>query len=320
MASSTFECEACGRSFAWKPKLAGRVARCRCGQKVRVPERDPAEAAGDPGGSGTIPLAEPEPGATPGRAAADGASAARCVKCNAPLKPGAVLCINCGTDQTTGRKLDTSVDPLSKQERAAGRAPIRGLKLVRVGLWFSLVGIVLTIGGMLGAAAVPFAGVASDAVLIGLAIAVMAGTVAQAIGPLLCLGVPGEAAARGILVLSIVLHVIAAGIGGAAEVQALPAYLGLPASLLSVIATICFLAFFYKLAAYLGFEQVEQRAASVIKAFVVLIVCSALTAIPMIGCFAALAVLAAAAYALVMYILLLIELVQATSYHIAEQP
>ncbi|HEV8292508.1 MAG TPA: hypothetical protein VGP94_11325, partial [Tepidisphaeraceae bacterium] len=35
--SSRFSCEACGKSFAWKPALAGKKAKCSCGAVVTVP-------------------------------------------------------------------------------------------------------------------------------------------------------------------------------------------------------------------------------------------------------------------------------------------
>src|SRR5437588_9532478 len=32
-----FTCHACGRTFVWKPQLAGRTAKCRCGSMIMVP-------------------------------------------------------------------------------------------------------------------------------------------------------------------------------------------------------------------------------------------------------------------------------------------
>ena len=32
-----FSCDACGRTYAWKPQLAGKRAKCKCGQAINVP-------------------------------------------------------------------------------------------------------------------------------------------------------------------------------------------------------------------------------------------------------------------------------------------
>ncbi|HSV13741.1 MAG TPA: hypothetical protein VLI90_05750, partial [Tepidisphaeraceae bacterium] len=34
---STFVCSACGKKFVWKPELAGKTVRCKCGQSIAVP-------------------------------------------------------------------------------------------------------------------------------------------------------------------------------------------------------------------------------------------------------------------------------------------
>jgi len=43
-ASSRFACEACGKSFAWKPALAGKKAKCSCGAIMTVPQAPLAAA------------------------------------------------------------------------------------------------------------------------------------------------------------------------------------------------------------------------------------------------------------------------------------
>ncbi len=39
--SGTFSCEHCGRRFGWKPSIAGKNAKCVCGQVLIVPHDDP---------------------------------------------------------------------------------------------------------------------------------------------------------------------------------------------------------------------------------------------------------------------------------------
>ncbi len=43
-AGAVFSCGACGRSYKWKPQIAGKTSTCKCGQKVQVPVTDPAAA------------------------------------------------------------------------------------------------------------------------------------------------------------------------------------------------------------------------------------------------------------------------------------
>lgn len=38
----TYACDACGRAYKWKPELAGKSVRCKCGQVFRAPTDDPA--------------------------------------------------------------------------------------------------------------------------------------------------------------------------------------------------------------------------------------------------------------------------------------
>jgi hypothetical protein len=39
-----FACPSCGRSYAWKPQLAGKHAKCKCGAALAVPARPPGAA------------------------------------------------------------------------------------------------------------------------------------------------------------------------------------------------------------------------------------------------------------------------------------
>lgn len=67
MASSgaTFSCPSCGRRYPWKPALAGRRARCKCGAAVAVPSAPP-----DADDDAPIPLSDEVP-AAPADAGAD---------------------------------------------------------------------------------------------------------------------------------------------------------------------------------------------------------------------------------------------------------
>ena len=39
---ATFACESCGKQYTWKPELAGRAVKCRCGALMRAPAAPPS--------------------------------------------------------------------------------------------------------------------------------------------------------------------------------------------------------------------------------------------------------------------------------------
>jgi hypothetical protein len=125
MGVGQFSCDSCGKTFAWKPQLAGKRVKCKCGAAMTVPSTDPA--ADDAGlddlaalahGGETYDDAPPPPpppmsgrggrggGAATARAPAVASSA--CPSCGMGVAPGAVICVNCGTNLKTGKKLSTA--------------------------------------------------------------------------------------------------------------------------------------------------------------------------------------------------------------------
>jgi hypothetical protein len=145
--TSSFSCSACGRTFRWKPELAGKAVKCKCGQPIRVPKQAggaaPAVAkAAAPRTSTHLPPPPPPPPPPPKpakretqeddldaiyalaeqeSAAADEASAAgdtgRCPGCHNPLAPEAVLCTNCGFDRRRGSTLKVKVEDENAPKR-----------------------------------------------------------------------------------------------------------------------------------------------------------------------------------------------------------
>ena len=109
-----FPCAACGREFKWKPELAGKKAKCKCGAVVAVPRERP-EAEPLPLDDDAFDLADvPEP-ITPKRQAtvapAPPMAAPQqiaCPMCNNPAPPTAVLCANCGFNFRTGVRMPGS--------------------------------------------------------------------------------------------------------------------------------------------------------------------------------------------------------------------
>ena len=128
-------CPACAKPCAWTPERAGRRLRCACGQIFRLPTsaggRVVAEAsAPTPPKPAAEPTPAPRPRPTPepdvydidlpadaadaptGKASGETASgtASKCPSCNGPLRPGAVVCMNCGFNLAEGGKIQTRIE------------------------------------------------------------------------------------------------------------------------------------------------------------------------------------------------------------------
>src|SRR4051812_42868068 len=126
MTASKFSCGECGKSYTWKPELAGKRAKCKCGTSISIPATDPAAAKASKPKPAPSPELEPLPegfddfagmgangegshdpyaGLAPAAAPADGPT---CPSCQSPVDASAVICINCGHNLKTGKKLKTS--------------------------------------------------------------------------------------------------------------------------------------------------------------------------------------------------------------------
>lgn len=120
-------CPGCSRGYRWKPELAGRTAKCKCGGSVQFPQEKPAEA-----GSAELDFA-PAPGTPRGKSSpapqiSVPVGGVLCKGCRSPLAENAILCTSCGMNQRTGKKLGTAIDgpPAGSRERepsAPSKAP-----------------------------------------------------------------------------------------------------------------------------------------------------------------------------------------------------
>jgi len=114
MPDIAFDCPQCLQALEAPESLAGEVIKCpACDQDIRIPKpavwvQDAAVPAGKQAAAGTAPAAK-KPQAAGGASAGIAAAprAGKCPGCAAPLAPKAVICINCGYDLRTGRRLDT---------------------------------------------------------------------------------------------------------------------------------------------------------------------------------------------------------------------
>ncbi|MEM7626264.1 MAG: hypothetical protein AAF333_11770 [Planctomycetota bacterium] len=136
MAEPTIQCPNCGKAYRWQTKIAGRNVRCVCQHKFRVPmtpggvvESDLNASASKASPASTMPkpvppAKEPDPyeldlpdddasAAPPQRQTSGlsgrGADPTKCPSCNSPLRPGAVICLNCGFNVAEGSKIQTVV-------------------------------------------------------------------------------------------------------------------------------------------------------------------------------------------------------------------
>ncbi len=111
-----FKCDACGKSYAWKPELAGKKVRCKCGGVVVVPK----PAAPEPehqdnslddlyalSGDDRPKIAEQSQGLN-------------CPSCNTEAAPGAVICTNCGLNFQTGQRIGAAAPAARPVLAAAG--------------------------------------------------------------------------------------------------------------------------------------------------------------------------------------------------------
>ncbi|QEG42225.1 hypothetical protein UC8_42590 [Roseimaritima ulvae] len=92
---------ACGKKLQVKDELAGKRVRCpNCKQPLTIPANQPApqpQAPASPLGGGMDDLFEEE-----GFTQRQGAT---CPNCTREMKPGAILCIECGFNTQTGEML-----------------------------------------------------------------------------------------------------------------------------------------------------------------------------------------------------------------------
>lgn len=121
LASGAVICAGCSRAYQWKPSLAGKKGKCKCGEAIAfgatppghasAPLASPAASARNPHveaitGDGEYDMVAPPPTPKPvARPMITGV----CKSCQNPLQSGAVLCTRCGMNQATGKKISTKI-------------------------------------------------------------------------------------------------------------------------------------------------------------------------------------------------------------------
>jgi hypothetical protein len=342
-----FQCPNCGQLFRWKPELADRKVACKCGHKFRVPSTDPSAEqfgvslkpsekdqalralrdAGENAGPIEMSSGAYAAGALGNLASSEGNTTGKCIACNSPLKPGAVICVNCGVNQATGQKLRAKIESLLPGERAEPAKTVRGLEFVRAGLWAVLGSLILAallflavIGAGISALPLP---VMQDVLTFLADYGGYAVSALQLIGAALCLLGPKEAGGRILLAISIVLSIASAGLD--TYVLAVPQasvltilLLGLGSTVLIIGSTLGFLMYLRTLADFLEFQEIVEQADKVMYIYLIQLVANLLLFVPIISSVIAFVVLGLVVYGLILYVNLLIDLTRSTQYRLNE--
>lgn len=97
-----FSCGNCGKSYRWKPELAGKKVKCKCGQIMAAPAEPPVAAEPEVDLDGLYELAAEEKKAT--KRQREEPVGFRCPACHSDLAIGAVMCTGCGFNLKTGSR------------------------------------------------------------------------------------------------------------------------------------------------------------------------------------------------------------------------
>lgn len=97
-----FSCGKCGKSYKWKPELAGKKVKCKCGQIMAAPAEEPVAAEPEVDLDGLYELAAEEKKAS--KRQREEPVGFRCPACHNELAIGAVLCTSCGFNVKTGSR------------------------------------------------------------------------------------------------------------------------------------------------------------------------------------------------------------------------
>ena len=110
-------CPQCGKQYRWSEQYAGRKVRCKCGHTMRMPAEAPTAAES---AAGMYDLAD--------SSAAAGDAAGTCPSCSAQMPADAVICIECGYNVQTGKRMGepdaAPAPPRTKPPAEGASAPV----------------------------------------------------------------------------------------------------------------------------------------------------------------------------------------------------
>jgi len=121
------QCPICQKEYRWKPELAGKRVKCKCGEVIDVPEGSPSAEEGElydlvdaPASKAASPMAELEGASSPARSSSlDSARDFPCPYCGEKVEGGSTMCVFCGSN------LEGAIPPPSQRlvPTAAQAAP-----------------------------------------------------------------------------------------------------------------------------------------------------------------------------------------------------
>jgi len=102
---AVIQCPNCSKSYPWKPDLAGKRVRCKCGELIEVPANAPKaevdelyDLADEPDAKASHPaLTDLQSAATTAAVAVDESRQFPCPYCGEMLEPGSTMCVFCGS-------------------------------------------------------------------------------------------------------------------------------------------------------------------------------------------------------------------------------
>ena len=97
-----FSCGKCGKSYKWKPEIAGKKVKCKCGQIMAAPAAEPLAVEPEVDLDSLYELAAEEKKAT--KRQKEEPVGFRCPACSSELQIGAVMCTACGFNLKTGSR------------------------------------------------------------------------------------------------------------------------------------------------------------------------------------------------------------------------
>ena len=160
---AVIHCPSCQKEYPWKPDLAGKRVKCKCGQTIEVPVGVPTgeidelyDLADDgPKSKPQHAIADLQSVATTAAVAVDDSHQFPCPYCGEKLDPGSMMCLFCGSDlqgatrqRRAHRSNGTASRPAGRPSAGRDRAETREEKSGKLKL---VIGGILALVVMIGA-------------------------------------------------------------------------------------------------------------------------------------------------------------------------
>lgn len=244
------QCPSCGKQYKWKPELAGRRMKCKCGGVIQVPR---GQSAADD--SALSALADAAADISPPRT-----ESRTCPSCGSPLSTAAVLCVNCGQSLTAGAagaggfRMDQPYEPSRTPFGISYTAMVRISNGIRVMFIWLIVYLIAVVVELLNRAV--------ELPPMARGVTALASEAMAFIALALCLAVPVASRTRSYVTASLICRICAVVLVAAALTLYADEDVGLSligfAVMLSVTSNVLFIYFLKMLAAYLKDKRLTK--------------------------------------------------------------